>query len=481
VQMSRTHPQAAYFLMPTRFWELGAGCLVFLASRHFAGPRLEPLARKVFPALLFAVLVGCLFLPQRLGLPATVLAVTATALLIGLVRPQTPVHTLLTTGILVRIGAISYSLYLWHWTVLCISRWTIDIRWWTAPFQLALMFALAGASYRYLENPLRSAGWSKSAGRSIGYGVAASLLATGLVATLRTHHAAVLAPGRVDLLISAAFLPLKTSGMPFDPTCVVDDDRRPLTDKTFDLCTVAPTRPDGQTIWALGDSNAGHLQGLLYAVHDLTGVGVHLIETPGRPFPLRADQQFAPRDTIYDTVRARLKPGDIVLISRKFVLADGEVPDEVFTWIDALAPLARQVSASGASLLVVGPIPTFRFENIALCLSAMRSHADCNVERRPLAMEAGKVHQRLAAVAAAQPNMQVFDQFSLLCPPADRTCSPYQGDRFLFRDRNHLNARGSASLAEPFVGFLRNRHLLAAHQADSGLRRPARPLAAGPD
>ena len=49
---------------------------------------------------------------------------------------------------------MSYSLYLWHWGVLSISRWTIGIYWWTIPFQSLLIFLLSYLSFEYIEKPL---------------------------------------------------------------------------------------------------------------------------------------------------------------------------------------------------------------------------------------------------------------------------------------------------------------------------------------
>jgi hypothetical protein len=59
-------------------------------------------------------------------------------------------------------GLVSYSLYLWHWGVLSISRWTIGIHWWSLPFQLGLIVLLAAISYRYIEKPLRNRSWGST-------------------------------------------------------------------------------------------------------------------------------------------------------------------------------------------------------------------------------------------------------------------------------------------------------------------------------
>jgi hypothetical protein len=104
---------------------------------------------------------------------------------------------------------------------------------------------------------------------------------------------------------------------------VVDGNKRPLRADAIELCTVTAA-PDRPTIWALGDSHAGHLQGLLLTLHERTGLGVHLIETPGVPFPMHPDAVFALRKEIYQQIRQRFKPGDIVLVARLFLNRDSE-------------------------------------------------------------------------------------------------------------------------------------------------------------
>ena len=50
---------------------------------------------------------------------------------------------------------MSYSLYLWHWGILALSRWTIGVSFWTIPIQLFLIYILSIISYTFIENPIR--------------------------------------------------------------------------------------------------------------------------------------------------------------------------------------------------------------------------------------------------------------------------------------------------------------------------------------
>jgi peptidoglycan/LPS O-acetylase OafA/YrhL len=152
-----TNQPAAYFLMPSRFWEMAAGCLIFLGFQKRSS--IEQFLERVPPFLVMALIVSVMYLPMSLAATSTIAVVALSSILIACLKQQTAAFKIFTNSKVVYIGLISYSLYLWHWGVLSISRWTIGIHWWSVPFQVALMLGLAVASYRWIETPLRKGNW----------------------------------------------------------------------------------------------------------------------------------------------------------------------------------------------------------------------------------------------------------------------------------------------------------------------------------
>ncbi len=176
-----TNQSAAYFLMPSRFWEMAAGCLIFIGFQKRAS--VEQLLEKVPPLLVMALIVGVMYLPMSMASASTIAVVALSSILIASLKKQTAAFKVFTNTKVVYIGLISYSLYLWHWGVLSISRWTIGIHWWSVPFQVALMLGLAVASYRWIETPLRKGNWFGRRWKTlVGGGGVLLTLAGGLVA-----------------------------------------------------------------------------------------------------------------------------------------------------------------------------------------------------------------------------------------------------------------------------------------------------------
>ena len=136
-----TNQPAAYFLMPSRFWEKASGCLLFIGFQK--SKYIEQLLDKIPPFLVMALIVGIMYLPMSWATASTVAVVVLSGMLIASLKKQTFAFKIFTHPKVIYIGLISYSLYLWHWGVLSISRWTIGIHWWSIPFQIALMFGLA--------------------------------------------------------------------------------------------------------------------------------------------------------------------------------------------------------------------------------------------------------------------------------------------------------------------------------------------------
>lgn len=148
------HQAAAYFLMPTRFWEMAAGALLFIGLR--SGNGLATALASVPPLPVVILTTAVMFVPLSFAVQATLAIVLLSAVLIACLRPETTLFKIFSDRRVVFIGLISYSLYLWHWGVLSISRWSIGLSWWSMPLQLALTFACAYGSYRFIESPIRA-------------------------------------------------------------------------------------------------------------------------------------------------------------------------------------------------------------------------------------------------------------------------------------------------------------------------------------
>ncbi len=240
--LSGRDPSGAYFLMPPRLWEMGAGCLVALLLER-GHSRSAALLRRL-PALLpLALLLPLLAAPLTAWVPATLAAVLLSLLLLAGLRPATPAFRLLTLPPLLWLGLISYSLYLWHWSVLALSRWTIGIHGWTIPLQLLAMLLLATASYRLVETPLRHASWSASRGGTVLRGLGLAGLGSGLLLLLGAGNERLfLGSARPD--VTAAEQP-KGCNISLRPPAAVFSDPACL-----------PPRGTRPRLWLVGDSHA---------------------------------------------------------------------------------------------------------------------------------------------------------------------------------------------------------------------------------
>lgn len=445
VQLFASRPAAAYFFSPLRFWELGLGCLL-CAGRNSAAMAWVQRAMAQRGVLALPGLVACLWLPADQLVAASTVAVLLTGLL--LVPPAGLGMKVLTWPPLRHIGLISYSLYLWHWSVLVLARWSVGVTAANAAWLLIAMFLLAEASYRWVESPLRHRPWR----RPVAFGLGASLAGAAALLLMTTQHARLLLPVDPGLANPPAFLPVRDQ--PYNPRCVVDDRERRLQADTVEFCTFTPRPPAGRTLWTMGDSHAGHLQGMLYRLHDTTGVGVHLIETPNRPYPYKGPV-FDPRERILRSVYARARPGDVVVVSRLFFKReDMRLFADLEPWSNALLQLARDLDRKQMQLLVIGPPPMYEFVDATVCLRPALSNSACLQDRQRMKQLVDRVHQILEGALAHQANAHVFRSFDVLCTPAGDRCSPIRDGTMLYRDRDHLNTAGAALLAEPLERFL---------------------------
>lgn len=156
----RFYPDATFYLLPTRAWELLAGSVIALGAVPKIRSRilLEGLSLLGLGSIIYAVI---LYSDQtRFPGETALLPVLGAALIIatGEQGKSTSVTRILSFSPLVFLGLLSYSLYLWHWPVIVFSRLFLeqDFSLAQAGGILAVSLALSYLSWRYVEQPFRA-------------------------------------------------------------------------------------------------------------------------------------------------------------------------------------------------------------------------------------------------------------------------------------------------------------------------------------
>jgi len=157
----KAQPYATFFLLPSRAWELLCGAmLAVLPARSWSASHWIRQAMAGFGVV--GVLVPVFFYSHSTAFPGIAAlppCLGAVLLIWANENPLQPTWAgrLLSLKLLVFVGLISYSLYLWHWPIFAFFRY-----WELVPYSSGFRFALVGAgfvvavaSYYFVEQPFR--------------------------------------------------------------------------------------------------------------------------------------------------------------------------------------------------------------------------------------------------------------------------------------------------------------------------------------
>ncbi len=447
-------PTATFFLFPFRAWEMLAGVLLAIHGqktgeswRHGAAPSWLGLA---------LVLAGILFIQPDAGFPGwQVLApVTGTALLLWNGRDPNPVNRLLSARLPVFIGLISYSLYLWHWPVMVLSKYyrdgygTVETLFW-----IALALGLATLSWRFVERPVRLSnihGWPLAGAVVVASG---SLLAFGGAVYLQNGMPDRFGPQtRMHIDASADFLQ--------DWSRCYWPDSGPF--QGVEICPIGPKGPPEVLVW--GDSHVRAFQaGIALAAEEHKRPGL-LIWHAGCP-PLfgisKTESAATPQEdaACTDTLN-RIQTAlqqvptirKLLVIGRWAYYANGQgVGNDAQNTIalhgkdfdtavnDTFTALAQQFDTVFV-LRQVPEIPLYDSRRLARLMAHGR--IDDTELHRLTTVPRSQVLQRVAKSEpvfkslATEGKIRLLDPWDMFC--ASDTCSAIRDGKALFFDNNHV-------------------------------------------
>ena len=471
--LTRTDPNLAFYLMPSRFWELAMGAVLFAAFARGHRPRFRGAATRASIQLAIVVSIAASMVyaaPQDwIPFPVVVPAVVGTALFIALGSSgSTPLGRAVGSRPMVYIGRISYSLYLFHWPVFTLFRWTVGLETWPlAAIALALTFGLAIASFHLLEQPIRR--WRPTRRRFAFAAVGAAVASCAAVVL------ALAVPLRGVAYVGERSAPPRWLEQ---AACHLPKAPDPISH----CLTPAGAAGNGErVIYAMGDSHAGNLVPALdelatqrgaqlryltdrALVNDLFGVercgGTACVEEELEARLLFLAEHLSAGDlVVFSLDRKRLFPGSQAERSLHFSAAEIDALGEerVTQLVDALGRLAAVVADAGATLLLVDDIP-FIGKSYGRCVNGFADPQECRVERETSRRQRRPL-TRAMHVADELPGTLYWDPHDLLC--ADGFCSYFAEGELIYADGSpHLTRDSARALWSELDAFLRAEGLL---------------------
>lgn len=268
------HAPAAFYLLPTRAWELLVGS--FLAAAKLDQPR-SVLVREALGALGLALLVATITLYDDNvlfpGLSAVPPCLGAALILVTGGRENTAVSRILALKPMVFVGLISYSLYLWHWPLLVFPRLYLARPLTAGELLLAVStaFMLAIVSFKFVERPFR---------KRTGLSLKPVFRAAGVSMAVLTIGALILASGIPSRVPPAVRELAKYDGAKWTtvPSCSIKPAQSINSDSCFNS---APGRRGKIVLW--GDSHAGQYGEAIQKIASLQGFDVVSVTKAGCP------------------------------------------------------------------------------------------------------------------------------------------------------------------------------------------------------
>jgi peptidoglycan/LPS O-acetylase OafA/YrhL len=155
----KTYASFNFYSLPSRYWEIALGSLIAIINVEFKFERKDSFLINSNLGLIL-ILFSFFYYNDNFFHPQidTSLAVIGTSLIIYSNFKSSVAYKILTSKILVFIGLISYSLYLWHYSIFSIARYISpdEMSFQNKILLIVITFIISIFSYYYIEQPFRN-------------------------------------------------------------------------------------------------------------------------------------------------------------------------------------------------------------------------------------------------------------------------------------------------------------------------------------
>ncbi|MCB9227994.1 MAG: acyltransferase [Deltaproteobacteria bacterium] len=431
--LTKADPSAAFYMAPSRFWELAAGGILAIGINKLPFPEKVRGASQI---LAFSgIILSFLFIDDQAIFPGfvAIIPVTCTMLLIRAgTDGQHFIRRLLSSKPFVMTGKISYSLYLWHWPLLAFARiYHPDHEVMAKPAILLFTFFISVLSWKYIETPFRKSKKTNSSGyKSLAFGGA--LIAVWTLFGLTGHR--------------NWGYPSRLSGDLAEQSDYIKNSPHFVCNGLYK--SQIGSGPASIALW--GDSHAADLCPVMKQLTDLTGTGsMNYIQTSCLPLITQDGSSYRKGCNTSGSMSAILSNPQITTV----ILA-GEWPaqeqQQTETILSAIRHTITTLTASGKHVIFIGDVPVYQTD-ITVC--HLRSEmlrrfglqircASGNLDKDQQITKQSRIRSLVQSLKTeTKERIDYVDRIPYFCP--ENQCLSYHEGKPLYRDSNHLTIPGS--------------------------------------
>lgn len=412
----------SYYFLLTRMGELLVGSI--LAILHAKGT-VEKSNSDLVAAIATAILIATLvFFDKQFAFPgfSALLACVPIAMLIHC--ENTWVNRLLANKVVVWVGLLSYSLYLFHWPVLAYARYILNTTegYLHLPLAvqaicLALIFLLSVISYYAVERPLRKLKVSGIKALILYFLIpsgALALLALGVVVNKGLPQR--LSTDTIDTGLQFSHIDKKQCPSLVNMGCVGGD------------------KSNDKEILFYGNSHAEHYFQLLSLIAKDNGRSVKMYASGGCGLKKKSAKCASVRSGYAEALEQKT---DISILAFRW---DNDFNDDEF--LTELDQLIKQAKEASERVIVMAQPPLLNFSppKIENC---RRLGVSCPMPANTIddlyPSYNDSIEKRVTALGA-----EFFDPYTNI----EDTTQLYEGDKLLYSDMDHLSVYGGRWLYE---------------------------------
>jgi peptidoglycan/LPS O-acetylase OafA/YrhL len=464
---------AAYYLLPTRAFELLMGALLALSWNRI--PILSISLMNILSLLGITLIIGsAVSLDESSSFPGYNAAIPALGAVILLYTGRLKnsfVNKALSLSPIVFIGLISYSLYLWHWPLVVFIRY-MGIEFTTGLSSLIVIVSiiLGWLSWKYVETPFRTSKHTEFKPIIKNYYLlpASLTIILGFGITISYGIPGRFSPDVIEMEKAVASKPAILRKGCHSPSRL--SQTKPSVE-----CQLGNENNHRLKALLIGDSHANHLTGFMGEL--AKNANISLIDyTLDECIPIfdlnwghnlhyskicrernEITQHYITNNTFDYVLLAGYWP-TINGFSYVFDNDSNPINKEIFLeiFIEKLSTTIEYIESTGAKVVLVKDVAPNGHTSPKCEIKRILFNKDltCNIEKKKVNNRDDMINEVFSNLSKEYPNLLVLDPKVAMCD--DNYCYSFLDKTPLFLDDSHLNEKGSSVLGRRYIKLTGN-------------------------